>query len=246
MEYQILTDEALGYGLGVFETMRVEYGQVIWLHRHLERMKKSARMIGIENLERLDGWNLEKEIQRAEKEYGKIFVLKLLLTQNQVYLSSRRIVYERLDYENGFCICTSQVRRNETSMWTGIKSLHYGDSILEKKKAQEKGFSEALFLNSKGELAECTMSNIFWVKEGQIYTPSLDCGLLPGIMRAFVLEMRNVQEVHATYEQILQADEVFLTNSVMEVMGVHRIDGKDYSSMEIANEIRKGLQTYKE
>ena len=245
MEYQVLADEALGYGLGVFETMRVEDGHVIWLCKHMERLKKSAKIIGIKNLERLDGLDFEKEIQRAKEEFGNIFVLKLLLTENQIYLGHRRMSYQSSDYEKGFSICTSQVRRNEASMWTGIKSLHYGDSILEKRKAQEKGFLEALFLNSKGELAECSMSNIFWVKEGQIYTPSLSCGLLPGVMRAFVLEKRNVQEIHAAYEQILQADEVFLTNSVMEVMGVHRLDGKEYSSMATANEIRKELQSCK-
>ena len=112
---------------------------------------------------------------------------------------------------------------------------------MERRKANEKGFQEALLLNSKGEIAECTMSNIFWVIQGQIYTPSLSCGLLPGIMRAFVIENRSVVEVQASLEQLLNADEVFLTNSVMEIMGVSQIDRKKYGSMDTANEIRKEI-----
>ena len=241
MEIMKLSDESLGYGLGVFETMRVENGKVIWMQQHLKRMRESAQRIGIKELERLDELHFEEEIRRAEQQLGEQFVMKLLLTNQQIYIGFRKIIYENTDYENGFRICTSQVRRDENSIWTSIKSLHYGDQILEKRKAQEKGFQEALFLTSRGEIAECTMSNIFWVTQGQIYTPALSCGLLPGIMRAFVIENRSVVEVRATLEQLLNADEVFLTNSVMEIMGVSQIDRKKYGSMDTANEIRKEI-----
>ena len=158
MEIMKLSDESLGYGLGVFETMRVENGKVVWLHQHLERMRDSARRIGIKGLERLDNLKLEEEITQAEQQLGERFVLKLLLTNQQ------------------------------------------------------------------------------------IYTPSLSCGLLPGIMRAFVIENRSVVEVQASLEQLLNADEVFLTNSVMEIMGVSQIDRKKYVSMDTAKEIQAALK----
>lgn len=241
MRYEKISDEALAYGLGVFETMRVENGTIIWLSRHLARMKESGKKIGIQSIKRLDSLDFENEIKLAGQEYGREFVLKLLLTDNQIYIGFRKINYESALYEKGFKVCTSTVRRDENSVWTSIKSLHYGDQILERRKANEKGFQEALFLNSKGEIAECTMSNIFWVSEGQMYTPALSCGLLPGIMRAFVMENYQVLEVHATFDQIDNADEVFLTNSVMEIMGVSQIDQRKYSSIETAKKIRKKL-----
>lgn len=246
MEFQILKDEALGYGLGVFETMRVESGNIIWLRQHLERMKSSARQIGIEGLERLEQLDIESEVKGAVCKWGDSFVLKLLLTNNQIYISFRENCYGMQDYEQGFRIATSKVRRDETSIWTFIKSFHYGDNILEKRRALEAGFQEALFLNSKGEIAECTMSNIFWVEKGQIYTPAVSCGILPGTMRAYVLEQTKAVEVRASYEQLIKADEVFLTNAVMEIMGVSQIDQREYLSFDTANQIRQQLQRSKD
>ena len=86
-----------------------------------------------------------------------------------------------------------------------------------------------IFLNSKGQLAEGSLSNLFFIKDNVIYTPADDCGLLPGIMRHKVVELLeentiSCQKGHYSLEELLAADEVFVTNSLMEIMPVNRID----------------------
>ena len=76
----------------------------------------------------------------------------------------------------------SSVRRNETSPLTAYKTLNYGDCILENRQAHGLGMNERIFLNTKGQISEGTVSNIFFVRSGKLYTPDLSCGLLPGIL----------------------------------------------------------------
>ena len=90
-----------------------------------------------------------------------------------------------------------------------------------------------IFLNTKGQLAEGSLSNLFFIKAGTVYTPADDCGLLPGIMRDKVLDLLKENLISCeqgcfSLEQLLDADEVFVTNSLMEIMPVHTIDEKTF------------------
>ena len=244
-----MEDMALSYGMGLFETMRVENQEIVWFSKHMERLidaaKKLKMNLNTSVLEMLDYERIKKELEQTKVEKNETFAVKLMVTQNQVYLSTRSIDYTENDYQKGFGIKTSQVRRNETSLLTYTKSLHYGDNLMEKAAAKQCGFQEILFLNTTGKVAECASSNLFWVKNEKIYTPALSCGILPGIIRSYVVDHYLVKQVNAEYEQLLDADEVFLTNSLMEVMGVNSVDEHHYPSMKVANEIRQELQWQK-
>ena len=241
-----MDDIALSYGMGLFETMRVENQEIVWFSKHIDRMMDAAKRLEINFsasvLEMFAYERVKKEIDIFAFEMGETFAIKLMATQNQAYIGTRAINYTENDYENGFGLKTSQVRRNETSLLTYTKSFHYGDNLMERAAAKQCGFQEVLFLNTTGKVAECASSNLFWVKNGELYTPDLSCGILPGIMRDYVIDHYLVKQVKAEYGQLIDADEVFLTNSLMEVMGVNRLDEHHYPSMKVANKIRQELQ----
>ncbi len=126
--------------------------------------------------------------------------------------------------EKGFSLAYSPVYRNETSPLVAHKTMNYGDCILEKRRCSSLGVDELLFFNSRGELCEGTTTNVFFVKEGRLYTPEVSCGLLPGVMRRFVLTHFPVTEGRFTREELRTAEECFVTNSLMGIMPVNRIE----------------------
>src|SRR5690606_35545767 len=116
-----------------------------------------------------------------------------------------------------------------------IKSLNYLNNILAKIEGLKAGCVEALMLNIKGEVAECTGDNIFIVRDGVLYTPSLDAGILGGITRDAVIELaresgRTVVECPLTRHDIYVADECFLTGTAAEVVPVVKIDNRAIGS----------------
>ena len=123
---------------------------------------------------------------------------KILLTQENLMMRLRPNPYGPARYARGFRMDFSAVRRNETSPLTGHKTLNYGDCILEHRAAAAAGMDERIFLNTRGKLAEGTVSNLFLVSGGRIYTPALSCGLLPGVLRSYLLERYRVEEGRST------------------------------------------------
>ncbi len=133
-------------------------------------------------------------------------------------------------YENGLRIVTASTIRNHTAALSPrIKSLNYLNNILAKIEAKLSGCPEALMLNHKGEVAECTGENIFIVRKKELYTPSREAGILEGITRATVIELAKkegipVHEVPLTRHDIYTADECFLTGTAAEVVPVVEVD----------------------
>ena len=120
----------------------------------------------------------------------------------------------------------------------------YIENLIENKKAKEKGFNEVIFLNTDNFMAEGSVSNIFWIKDGEVFTPSVDCGLLPGIVREKVILCSNniglkVNEGKFSEEELIKSDEVFITNSIMDIMPVSSILNNEYSINE--NNITKSI-----
>ncbi|MCL4515754.1 MAG: aminotransferase class IV [Firmicutes bacterium] len=230
-------DQGLLYGYGLFETMRVYGGRIFALEAHLQRLLISGDQLGI-----VKGLSLE-DLGRAAGEYvGKNQLdsgaLRLTLTKGEphqgiypaVVLSSRELTYFPGDYEQGFSAMISHVRKNQTSPLVYHKTLNYLDNLLSLQAAREAGTREALFLNTNGLLTEGALSNLFFVRDGVIHTPAVACGLLDGIARRTVFELAatgGYKLVEGEYvpEDLLAADEAFLTNSLMEVMPLVKVGG---------------------
>jgi branched-chain amino acid aminotransferase len=135
-------------------------------------------------------------------------------------------------YEHGMEIITSSVIRNHpAAVSPRIKSLNYLNNILAKIEGIKAGCIEALMLNHKGEVAECTGDNIFLVRKGVLQTPPLDAGILEGVTRDFVIELAHaagitVKEMPLTKHDVYIADECFLTGTAAEVIPVVKVDAR--------------------
>src|SRR5437763_3682478 len=197
-------DHGLLYGDGVFEGIRVYEGKVFRLREHVDRLYDSARGIKLEiplSREQM-AEAITSTVQANNKRNGYI---RALVTRGAGYLgldprktSDPQVIiivdditlYPPELYENGMEIVTvSTIRNHPNALNPRIKSLNYLNNILAQIEAVQAGCFEALMLNHKGEVAECTGDNIFIVKRGVLKTPPPDAGILEGITRGTVLEL---------------------------------------------------------
>jgi 4-amino-4-deoxychorismate lyase len=211
-------DDGYRFGLGAFETISIKNGKGILLPYHLERLKSALDTLEIpipDSLEETLGSNICK--MPVDKD-----VLRVTVSQKNTVWETRKNPYTQEQYIRGFSLIMSSIRRNETSRMTGIKSLNQGDNILQRRLALRSGFDEAVFINSKGELTEGTVSNLFFVADKQLYTPHTNCGLLAGTVRRWLIEIGDVKEVRIHPNDLESFQEMFITNALLGIMPVDR------------------------
>jgi len=239
-------DHGLLYGDGIFEGMRSYNGNVFCLEQHLDRLWDSAKAIYLEIPISQD------EIAKAVDETLKINdiqdgYIRLIVTRGagtlgidpnrtsdpQVIIITDHIaLYPEEYYKDGLEIITaSTIRNHPAALSPRIKSLNYLNNIMAKIEGLQAGCEEAMMLNHKGEVSECTGDNIFLVSHGTLLTPPNDAGILEGITRHVVMEMAeemdiNALEVPLTKYDVYTADECFLTGSAAEVIPVVKVDSR--------------------
>ncbi|MGN0144017.1 MAG: aminotransferase class IV [Clostridium sp.] len=227
-------DEGYSFGLGVFETISVVDNHAVLLDYHLQRLNEGKKILGI------GGSITAHEVYEYIKDNPmKNGVLKIIVSEQNIVWQCRQNNYTSDKYEKGFSAGISRVIRNETSQFTYIKSLNYGDNIIEKRCASKNGYDEPVFLNTKGQLTEGATSNIFFVKENKIFTPHLSCGMLNGTIRKYILDKYDVLEKVIYPNEVNNFDEMFLTNSLMGVMPVYKFDENEFKSRKVSDEILK-------
>jgi branched-chain amino acid aminotransferase len=149
-----------------------------------------------------------------------------------IIITDKITLYPDELYRKGLEIITvSTIRNHPAALSARIKSLNYLNNILAKIEGLQAGCIEALMLNHKGEVAECTGDNIFLVRGGRLLTPPIDAGILEGITRDAVIELARdagieVREIPLTKHDVFIADECFLTGTAAEVISVTKIDGQ--------------------
>ncbi len=239
-------DHGLLYGDGVFEGICIYGGKVFRIKEHVERLYDSARSIALEiPLSRAQmAEAIESTVRANDKKEGYI---RLVVTRGagSLGLDPRKtsdpqiivivddiVMYPPEMYEHGMEIVTAAtIRSHPNSTNPRIKSLNYLNNIMAKLEGIRAGCHEALMLNYKGEVAECTGDNVFLVKHGILKTPPLDAGILEGVTRDAVMELANaagipVQEPTLTRHDVYTADECFLTGTAAEVISVTKVDGR--------------------
>ncbi len=221
---QITLDEGYQFGLGVFETIAVEQGTPLLLAWHLERLYSSMKTFGIQQSVTESDVFSWLSGQTAEHH-----ALKIMASSENLLFTLRPNSYTPAQIQAGFRLAYSNVYRNETSPLIRHKTLNYGDCILEKRRAKALNVDELIFLNSRGNICEGTTTNIFFASGGKLYTPPVASGLLPGIMRRFILTHFPVTEQTLDREDALKMDECFVTNSLMGVMPVNALEQKEYA-----------------
>jgi branched-chain amino acid aminotransferase len=240
-------DHGLLYGDGVFEGMRIYGGRVFRLRDHLVRLWESASSIGLHIPISLVQLTVDVNECVAKNGLDEGYI-RLLVTRGSgalgldpyrcsnpqvIIIVDRITLYPQELYENGLELVTaSTIRNHPAALSPRIKSLNYLNNILAKMEGLKAGCVEALMLNHKGEVAECTGDNVFVVKGGRLLTPPIDAGILEGITRNAVLELARkagIETIEATMTRhdIFIADECFLTGSAAEVIPAVKLDGRD-------------------
>ena len=239
-------DHGLLYGDGVFEGLRSYSGRVFRLSDHLDRLWASARAICLEipmSREQMSQAILDTlTANQLEDGYIRLIVTRgagtLGLDPNRchnpqvIIIADTISLYPKEFYEQGLRIVTAATQRIQTAALSPrIKSLNYLNNIMAKLEGLQAGCVEALMLNHKGEVAECTGDNIFVVRGERMLTPPPDAGILEGITRLAVMELAakegiDCREATLTRHDLYTADECFLTGTAAEVIPVVEIDGR--------------------
>jgi len=237
-------DHGFLYGDSVYETLRTFNGIPFLFDEHIERLSHSCQSIDIPL-----PWGEERfraEMAELGRRLGaEDFIYRIIITRGVgpigykpcaaqrptvVIICSSFKGFPEEAYTEGITIYTVGVRRNhETCLNPSVKSSNLLNLRLAYNEASRKGGDEALMLNLSGEVAECSSSTIFFVKDGEILTPSLDTGILPGITRSFVLSLAckkglKAREARLPADIIRECDESFITSTIKSIIPVKRID----------------------
>lgn len=239
-------DHGFLYGDGVFEGIRVYDGTIFRLEQHLQRLYHSAQCILLTpplSLADLQTAILETVRRRGlAQQYVRVVLSRgtgdlgldprLCQRASVVIIADTIALYPEHLYTEGLALVTVATRRMPTwALDPRIKSLNYLNNVLAKLEARQAGALEGLLLNAEGYVAECTADNIFFVRQGQLYTPSTAAGALQGITRDSVIDIaqelgvRTTEGLFTRYD-LYTADECFMTGTGAEIMPVIRLDGR--------------------
>ncbi len=251
------------FGDGVFETMRAYGGRLFRFDRHIQRLNEGLGVLRCR--EDLDAEHLLKGIARilAANDLTDANVKVMAFREGgggpdplpdagvSVIVTARAFDHGRkARCEQGLHAHVVSIRRNNYSPVSNIKSINYLDNILGRMEAKKRGTDEALFLNVDGNLAEGSISNIFLVKGGTLVTPPVDAGVLPGITREALIdgaegEGLNVSVRNVSPDELMGADEAFLTNSLMEVMPLLSVIGKQIGAGTVGEMTTRCMELYR-
>lgn len=256
---EVLPNRSLFYGEGLFETFRYKSGLPVLLGQHLERMRLGAELLkipfqGEESLVPL----IQKAIidSKINDAYVKICLLSEgdsgfynVSDGTQVHV----IIRKYAEPVQSLRLKLNLFRRSSESPLLGVKSTNYLDNILARRDALAQGYDEALFLNEKDQITECSSSNLFWFKDRMLHTPALNCGLLPGTTRGFLLKLitdtQKVQVLEGDFslKDLNGAEFVFTTNALSGCVPVSQIGNNLYDIshslfFEIQNMLAKELK----
>ena len=239
-------DHGLLYGDGVFEGIRAYNGRVFKLKEHIDRLFYSAKAILLE-IPMSHAAMMQATIETIRANKLRDCYVRLVVTRgigtlglnprnckkpSVIIIAGKIHIYPPALYAKGMEIITVPTTRNLVSALNpAIKSLNYLNNIMAKIEANNAGYEEAIMLNSEGFVAECTVENIFIIKNGALFTPPNSAGALYGITRGTVMELAEqlgvkVCETNLTRYDLFNADECFLTGTGAEIMPVIKIDGR--------------------
>ena len=230
-------DKGFLLGDGFFTTLLAKEGKLEYFDAHLKRLKQSAKIFSLPEpsfeiqshvLKILDLNQLKKDlaairitITRGISERG---LANLEKTSPTILITAQS--YKRPTSPLKMCI--SSIKRDKTPPLCHIKHLGYQASILARLEASEKGYEDALMLNSSNNLVCSTSGNLFLISRGEISTPPLNDGALPGIMREKIIQQhKNIKIRSLTIEDIENADSAFITNSLVGIQMISALEKRE-------------------
>ena len=240
-------DHGFMYGAGLFETFRTYRGHPFLLDSHLGRLNKGLRQLNIDRSFYREETNQiiqlllnENKLENAYIRFNVSAGIGGIGLQTSSYTEPNVIMYMK-SLQTGESLGEKKaewlrIRRNTPEGDERLKSHHYLNNLLAKREIGEDVQMEGLFLTKEGYVAEGITSNLFWIRNGILYTPSVETGILNGITRRFILALAaqsglEVREGLYKQENLLEADEVFITNSIQEIVAIKSIGSESYKGV---------------
>ncbi|HEV8371003.1 MAG TPA: aminotransferase class IV [Pyrinomonadaceae bacterium] len=238
---------AMLYGRGVFTTLAIYNSNPFLWPQHWQRISAHANKLDIDLTgctPKNVGEAMQKLIAVNQVKHGLARVI-FLGRSGQESWRTKTTGTRKTDLlimtgevkkvpNSGLSLAVSPYRTNTSSPLAGIKSLNYLDRILSREEARKRDFDEAVVLNERGEIVSATTANIFWARNGKVHTPSLNTGAIAGVTRDCVIDVAEkhfIPLVEGVYEMtdLVEADEIFLTSSVLGVAPVTTFDFRRYA-----------------
>jgi branched-chain amino acid aminotransferase len=230
----LVTDHGLTVGDGVFEAIKVVDGLPFALDRHLARLQRSAEGLGLAGVDLDDvRRGVAAVLDGADLPSGRV---RITVTGGPAPMGSGRgdapptviVVADAMKpWPSTTAVVTVPWPRNERGALAGLKTTSYAENVIALAAAQRRGATEAIFANLAGHLCEGTGSNVFYVVDGELRTPTLASGCLAGVTRALVLEWYGGREVDEPIEVVDGASEVFLVSTTRDVQAVVRWNDRE-------------------
>jgi branched-chain amino acid aminotransferase/4-amino-4-deoxychorismate lyase len=243
-----LDDRGLLLGDGLFETILARDGVLVLFDEHIERMQRGCMALGLPAPDLEDARALCQSVLDEADFPGGRAVVRMTLTAGsggrgldrpagpEPHIFATAAASPRP--LGAVALATSELRRNEGSPAARLKTLSYVDNVLARRMAAP---AEALMLNNRGEIACAAAANIFWLRDGRLFTPHRDCGVLDGVMRAQVMALAQVEEVRAPRAMLEGAEAIFLTNSLIGVRPVASLDGTPLRTHRLVDDLAAAL-----
>lgn len=254
-------DHGYMYGLGLFETFRVEGGHPFLLDDHFRRLRDGLQLLGIKwTMTREDAVVLIQDLLEANTLTDAYVRWNVSAGPNELglytgtYTEPTTIIYMKpipAQLSRAKDAVILSLKRNTPEGNVRLKSHHYLNNMLAKRELGAAVNTEGIFLNEAGYLAEGIVSNLFWIKDDIVYTPAVETGILDGITRQFVLSILEQQGITTRIgwykpEDLLGADAAFITNSIQEIVPLGSCDGHLYPDKnELVAELTKVFERYR-
>lgn len=252
-----IMDRGFQYGDGLFETIEVRQNVPIFLEQHLQRLTKDSQRL---YLPKLDLELLRSEISQLCQNAGNA-VLKIIITRGtggRGYrqpdeIQSTRILsvhpfpdYPQSYYIDGIVarICNTRLGLNPTL--AGMKHLNRLEQVMARAEWNDNAIHEGIMLDFNGRVIEGTMTNLFYAKNGELFTAKLNLCGIAGILRGWIFEQMPVIEHDFYLENLQQADEIFVCNSVMGICGVRQIENQFFKTGKITQKLQLALESEKQ
>jgi len=230
------------YGLSVYETCLVKANSIAFYLEHIERLKLSSNFVQFDL--KPSFWdNLKDSLKKFLKDEVHPSRLRIILSAKDI-LNSSEVDYvftltPILKHPESISLALTSIQKpypNPFPPYLKISSNLY--SLLSYKQAKAKGYEEGLMLTNNGLVAEGSYCNLFWYKNGKLYTPSLGCSILEGVTRAKILEATKILKIEVlegeyTLEDLKQAEQVYISSSTRGLLPVKNLEEINYELQEI-------------
>lgn len=227
-------DHGLTVGDGVFEAIKAIDGRPFALDLHLDRLAYSAAGLGLPEPDRD---LIRAGIRAVLRGDDPLSRLRITYTAGPAPLGSGRhtattptlivVAVPMAPAATSVAVATVPWARNERGALAGLKTTSYGENVVMLARAHREGAEEAVMANLAGHLCEGTGSNVFYVVDGELRTPSLASGCLAGVTRSLVLDWYGATEVDEPIEVLREASEIFLTSTTRDVQPVRAWDRRE-------------------